>query len=530
MATVEAVAEPKQASRHDRVGWPDAAIVTIPFLVLVVLTFNNSPDDALITARYARNLLEGYGPVYNVGERVEGFSSPLHLLMTAGVIALPGGAVLLKMKLLSVLCGALTLAATVWLVRQVGLLRWAQVVALLSVAASWNFAVSSSNGLETTAVALLTTVLAAMVLTGRTGSRPVLAAVVAGLLVIARPESVLIAILLAGASLIRPPAGVSFGRRGAWLVGPLVAGVGLLAFRVSYFGDLVPNTYHAKDFPLGEALARGVKYLVQVQPLWETRVDFLSFGLRLGFVALPLAGVVSVFRRGDGRRLAPLLAVVLGQAIFLIVSGGDWMRGARFIVPALPCLVVLMALGAVAFSRSRLLNRRGDGVRVAAAAMLATMCLPVTTSWSPVWKSDGISDTALIDAGNGEPFSDLWVRSRGLVSCVPDGGTVAFTEAGYFAWSLPEVTVVDMRGLTNEQIAKHADPAARTRNGVTDPNWWRPDATVGQELLEREPDLILQYDSVPETDVLGGRYRLIERITFGEGRLMGVYARSDFDC
>ena len=37
-------------------------------------------DDAFITFRYAQNLVEGLGPVYNPGERVEGYSSPIWML------------------------------------------------------------------------------------------------------------------------------------------------------------------------------------------------------------------------------------------------------------------------------------------------------------------------------------------------------------------------------------------------------------------------------------------------------------------
>ena len=40
-------------------------------------------DDAYISFRYARNLTEGLGLVYNAGERVEGFTNPLWTLWVA---------------------------------------------------------------------------------------------------------------------------------------------------------------------------------------------------------------------------------------------------------------------------------------------------------------------------------------------------------------------------------------------------------------------------------------------------------------
>jgi hypothetical protein len=38
-------------------------------------------DDAYITMRYSRHLAEGYGPVYNIGEKVEGYSNFLWMLI-----------------------------------------------------------------------------------------------------------------------------------------------------------------------------------------------------------------------------------------------------------------------------------------------------------------------------------------------------------------------------------------------------------------------------------------------------------------
>jgi len=41
-------------------------------------------DDAFISFRYARNLVAGHGLVWNVGERVEGFTNPLWTFAIAG--------------------------------------------------------------------------------------------------------------------------------------------------------------------------------------------------------------------------------------------------------------------------------------------------------------------------------------------------------------------------------------------------------------------------------------------------------------
>ncbi|MBN97985.1 MAG: hypothetical protein CME16_01875, partial [Gemmatimonadetes bacterium] len=49
--------------------------------LLHVLHYNFIADDAFITLRYAQNLASGDGLVFNLGERVEGFTSPLWTLL-----------------------------------------------------------------------------------------------------------------------------------------------------------------------------------------------------------------------------------------------------------------------------------------------------------------------------------------------------------------------------------------------------------------------------------------------------------------
>ena len=61
-----------------------ALVALIALHVLHVLRYNFVSDDAFISLRYAANLLAGHGLVFNPGERVEGFTSPLWTLLLAG--------------------------------------------------------------------------------------------------------------------------------------------------------------------------------------------------------------------------------------------------------------------------------------------------------------------------------------------------------------------------------------------------------------------------------------------------------------
>jgi arabinofuranosyltransferase len=80
------------------------------------------PDDALIYARYVRNLLSGVGLVFNPGERVNALTSPLHTALLAGSAWLLRGQVLLAEWLLGVIFMALTAILAEWFLPCAGIL------------------------------------------------------------------------------------------------------------------------------------------------------------------------------------------------------------------------------------------------------------------------------------------------------------------------------------------------------------------------------------------------------------------------
>lgn len=146
--------------------WRLAAIAT-PALALLVLGWNRRwmADDAYIDLRVVHNILSGYGPVFNVGERVEAFTNPLWVgilsLWGWTGLSLPYGAVVLGL-LLSVMGLVAAEAASLSLWRatsgcldstnadQASVPRRifvpAGAIAFVAVPAVWDFATS---GLET---------------------------------------------------------------------------------------------------------------------------------------------------------------------------------------------------------------------------------------------------------------------------------------------------------------------------------------------------------------------------------------------
>ena len=68
--------------------WRWALIIAGLALTARLLPAPRTIDDAFITFRYARNLLNGAGFVYNPGEQVLGTTTPLYTLLMAALSGL----------------------------------------------------------------------------------------------------------------------------------------------------------------------------------------------------------------------------------------------------------------------------------------------------------------------------------------------------------------------------------------------------------------------------------------------------------
>src|SRR2546426_1824807 len=65
---------------------PAAAAAT---LAVATVRLRFGIDDAFINLRFAENLAAGLGPVFNAGERVEGYTTPAWVFLLAGLHRLP---------------------------------------------------------------------------------------------------------------------------------------------------------------------------------------------------------------------------------------------------------------------------------------------------------------------------------------------------------------------------------------------------------------------------------------------------------
>jgi len=530
--------------RRPMSGRTRALLLYTPFVFAVALTFAYSPDDAFITLRYAYNLLHGHGPVYNPGDHVNGSTSPAGLALAIVALAIPGGYTLLKLKLLSLLFAFLTVRAGGRLLDTFNWPGGFLYVGLPLMGFSPAIAFAAATGLETTVASFAIT---SLVLTLRSPRVKYERRAVAygALAVFARPEAILAVSFIAVAALCIERSVPWFRRVRWWLLGPLLVEVVLLGWNRLYYGAWVPNTYLAKESSIGAALHSGLKYLFfgDLPNSYTEGIHlWIAGALAVGLDALLIVGAVAAAIRY--RTYGYIVAAALAQVLFVLKSGDDWMKVARFLEPVEPCLIVLQLLGAAVLfgwivervHRSRVESKStgekttGNLDLVVGAVLLGGLVMGTCFAFiqnDPVWTLQGVSDQALVSHSGDQPYSSVWAEEPRLFACARAGQLVATTEAGYGPFVDERLPVLDLRGLTNREIAETAPSSLKSNVGVIDTDWYSPTSPVGEVVLQERPVLIVTVNGPPVRRALDGEYRLIET---QDALGLRVYARVGTAC
>ncbi len=506
-----------------------AALTLLPYVLLLATAFSvfaQSVDDPFITFRYARNMLAGLGPVFNPGERVEGFTSPLHLLLTALLLKiLPGVGALFKAKLASLLFALVLLWQVRPLAREFGLSPTQGVLAQCLIALNVNFAVPAVNGLETTLYAVLLTAGVHRFLVEcreeAAGQKPRLGSalwLVAAL--VARPDTLLSFGTLLCVLLWRLRRGeTTIPRVASWAVVFLVPLGAMTLVRLSYFGEPLPNTYYAKHSTLAFSIPHGISYLLRpMTPIGtETHVMPRRGGTFDSYFLLPqMLWYWGLFALGLTRlrslKFSLVLFAELAAMLALVLrAGGDWMLGWRFILPFSPYLTFIQCLGLVAagdlLTRAlRARPQRGYGAAVAATGLfwLASALANPHFSWSATGFSTNDRDLLAPSM-----YGRIWVAAADYIQVhVPQGGTVAGSEMGYAPYVNMDKHFFDVRGLTNAEVALGTPSAKKDYAGVHDRRWFLSDSLVGSRILKLSPSLIyIVIDNAKKPLILDGRYK-----------------------
>jgi len=418
-------------------------------------------DDDFICYRYAKNWILGEGLVFNPGERFEGFTNPLWVMLLAAGMRLGVDPVEISLAL-----SVSSVGVAAWAMGETWRGRYPDAtwpVPALLLAAIPGFAWHGVSGLGTT---LLAALLALWFLTWdravRAGRPAWSAGVFLALACLLRQECALFALVFAAVELR------GRGRRWVAALLPFVTLVGWTVFRLTYYGRWFPIPFHVKGLPLIVDLEYGLRYL------WQATLE-------CGVGLLVVLGLFAARGPRDGVRTittATALAILL-HTIYVVSVGGDFMELSRFFVPSLPLMILLGSMGVRALV---------SGPRVRTGVAITALVLVQWTQFG--WTIHGRPFRHL----DHEYFEARWSRlGKHFGLALAPGTRVAISPIGAFGYysGLP---IVDILGLTHDGLLE----VSPDLDGVSMKGHHRHDA---RWVLAQRPELVILGNGVRD---LGG--------------------------
>ena len=470
--------------------------VGLCFLAVVLVRNAWMCDDAYITFRVVDNFVGGFGLRWNVAERVQGYTHPLWMLISAGAYA---GTREIYYTGIVVSLGLSVLGAA--LLARLARDRGTALLGLATLGLSKPWVDYSVSGLENPLTHALLAGLLLVYLDERRSGRE------------ATPRSLFWLALLGAAVLLNrldlvflvaPPLVARVGwppapRHLAALVLGLLPVGAWTAFSLLYYGSPVPNTAYAKlntGIPADALLRQGALYvadLVSRSPLTA---------------AVIIGGIVAGL---TDRRMRPFALGLVLHVAYVVRIGGDFMSGRFFTAPLVVALGLLLWRG---------LPRSRPGRLV---AVVAVLLLGATWPRSPLWsgvnygRADperpevqyGVADeravyyqqTGLLPAlgREGPPPAHRWV-AEGRAARAAGPGVLRRMGSGFFGFFAgPEVHIVDGHALTDPLLARlTANTARGFRIGHfrrVSPKGYEESLRTGANLIE-DPDLAAYWDVV----------------------------------
>lgn len=444
-------------------------------------------EDAAIAFAYARNLAQGDGLVTFVGgERTEGYSDPLWILLLAAVQVV-GLDPFLTSKVLGTLLAAATVPLVWAITRRVpGVSPRAPMFAALLAATSPLLGIWANAGLENPLFSLLLAAGGYLLLcelgAGRVGGRrlPWSSLLFLGL-ALTRTEGIVYAGFAVGIGALADVRRGSLRGAALRVLACVLPYVAYQLARYAYFALPFPLPYYAKvanaNFDItswrsrgwtdlrGWALECGWGFLFLVPVLGVTRgrwarglgVGSVTLGIlllvpgtlaehaRMGLIAA-LILLLPVLALGRGVERVLLAGFATITVSFALLSNGDWMTGSRFYAQCVVPLAVAYAAG------------RGDLVRLVPARrrrLVGSLLTAVPIIWNLAyisgyaWKPESM--TPFTTRGRVDSFQEVAKRihmDRPWVS-------VDHAMGGHMWFAPPEGRTIDWYGLTDVTFALH---------------------------------------------------------------------------
>ncbi len=332
-------------------------------------------DDAFFTFRYAKNLVEGHGLVYNIGERVEGYTSFLWTILIALGRMLSVESITFSHVLSTASYLLTALVLVLFSYRHLAIEGKKSVfvlpVAALSILVMQDYHIWATSGMETSLAGLLITLAVYLLLSAQKATRFAVTGLVMVAAVLTRPEA-MIALVMGGFFIIITRRPVL--RDLLYYAAPtVVLHLPYWIIRYNYYGYPFPNTYYAKSGNLAYWSQGWVYLWLFVKSYY---VLFLLIPAAVWLVYRVLRQVTEKGRQLDMNSRTGLLClmIIVPSIIYAVRVGGDFMF-ARFFIP-------ITALCFLAIEAALTSLRMPAAVRIAAGFGIVVM------SWGSIYQFD----------------------------------------------------------------------------------------------------------------------------------------------
>jgi arabinofuranosyltransferase len=427
-------------NRNKQIYFLLLVIAILVMLLPQLYLYSHTSDDAYITYRYATRLANGEGLTFNPGERVEGFSNPLWVLLITGFIKmLP-----LEAPIIGHLLGLSFSIGTVVVIWRLfindtdslsdGIISL--IICMAIIFSNPGFHVYATAGLEGPLVMFLVTFGIFLTLQNRK-SALILAAVMFGFLGISRPEGLLYAILWYIFA-IRLDHTKHFSIKfELWLLSVIFSPSILYeCFRIIYYDSLLPNTGLAK--PPG-VFGSGIIFIIAYFFPWVVSLT--------PFLLLFLIRVKQTIYFKNALRVC--IGPILASLVFVVYAQSDWMPFGRFITPIWP--VVAIVLTYWVYPKLNFLKQHLVLKSFQLPYIMAVLTIVLASFFT--WKTQIIAYVRndklnMLMRGKDQLKVGEWLSRN-----VKDGTTVATLRLGGISYAAPDLVFWDIYGLTDKEEA-----------------------------------------------------------------------------
>lgn len=482
-------------------------IFSLLLLLLITILFYSRmsntefiQDDAFITLRYVENFLDGKGLVFNDGEKVEGYTNFLWLLLIAklkyisNLVSFEVTLITLT-QLLSIIFSFIVLIYTFFFTKSLmkrylpesGNSIYRNIYSLIPA-----FLLSQStpmiywgvSGMETSLFVLLTMVSLHRFLTGNNETADPVFVIVSVLNSLTRPEGFLIFLLIMSFSVMRK---IPYSPTDKKLLSRLINSKSgkvillysfpvliYLIFRITYYGYLFPNTFYAKTGFTGEYLSRGVDYVVS------------GIGNNFFYGILLILPALNFLKQNLSSVTKFYLYFIFMHFVFIALIGGDVLPVDRFILPVIPVVFIFATI-----TLYRIGGTIRNGFLKNTLMILFIMFLLLTGILNFKRNKTEMETKRSYEVGLVRKMSVYaeWLKKveyeRGTK---PGGIAVALSTIGALSF-YSGATIIDIVGLTDRYIAHNPLEV----KGIDDelPVLWKERRYNAEYVLKRKPDYII---------------------------------------